>query len=53
VHIADEPQASDWDLTDLAAVETVLHGGNVHVMTAEEMAEAALPAEAPVALFRY
>lgn len=49
VDVHDSPQPGDWDLTDLAASETLLHGGTIH---------AALPYPTPevgtaAAIFRY
>ena len=47
VRLSDTPGAGDWDLADLAATETLLHGGTVHTLE---------PGEAPAdaaAIFRY
>jgi hypothetical protein len=47
--LADGPEAGMEDLLDLAAVQTLLHGGTVHVLTSEKMQE-----HGPVAaVFRY
>jgi len=51
VELHNEPQPEDHDLLDLAASQTLLHGGSVHVMDAEE-AIARLGASA-AAIFRY
>jgi len=44
VDVHEDAQPSDWDLTDLAAAETLLHGGIVHARPDEEAA---------AAIFRY
>lgn len=47
VRLSSTPEAGDWDLADLAAAETLLHGGTVHTLE---------PGEAPAdaaAIFRY
>ena len=49
VHIHREPEPHDRDLLDWAAVETLSHGGEVHVLAAGDM-----PAEALIAaILRY
>lgn len=40
VDVRETPQPGDWDLTDLAAAETLLHGGNVHSTERESAASA-------------
>ncbi|MDZ4178191.1 MAG: hypothetical protein U1E29_02995 [Coriobacteriia bacterium] len=46
VDVSDTPGSDDWDLAELAAAETLLHGGTIHAFDAEEPARAA-------AIFRY
>jgi len=49
VYLNPEPLPGDEDLLDLAAMQTILHGGMVHVVEAAQM-----PDEAPVAsILRY
>lgn len=48
VDVHDEPRPGDWDLADLAAAQTLLHGGVVHAVSGE----LAQPSPA-AALFRY
>jgi hypothetical protein len=44
-----EPETGDQDLLDIIAVQTFLHGGNIHAVVPEEV-----PGEGPVAaVFRY
>lgn len=43
----------DRDLTDLAAVETILHGGEVHVVPEPEVLLERSGVEPPVAIMRY
>ncbi len=43
----------DRDLTDLAAVETILHGGEVHVVPAPEVLLERSGVEPPAAIMRY
>jgi hypothetical protein len=40
VKVSDAPAPGDWDLTDLAAAETLLHGGTVHTTERESAASA-------------
>ena len=40
VEVHEERHPGDWDLTDLAAAETLLHGGVVHAGSAETRASA-------------
>jgi hypothetical protein len=40
VDLHDDQQPGDWDLTDLAAAETLLHGGIVHAVDDEPTASA-------------
>jgi hypothetical protein len=42
-----EQQRGDWDLADLAAAETLLHGGTVHAVGS------GMPFETAAAIFRY
>lgn len=49
--LRSEPQNGDIDLLDHAAAATLLHGGTVHVLPAEEVREAT-GADA-AAVFRY
>ncbi len=49
VDINDEPLPGDWDLTDLAAAETLLHGGTIHAIDAIDAEKTAGAA----AIFRY
>jgi len=44
LHIHREPEPHDRDLLDWAAVETLIHGGAVHVLEAARMPEGALMA---------
>jgi hypothetical protein len=44
----DEPLPGDWDLADLTAVETLMHGGVVHSVKAIPGAD-----EQVAAIFRY
>lgn len=47
IDLSDEPRPGDWDLADLAAAETLLHGGVVHaVPPSDDVVDAA-------AIFRY
>ncbi len=53
VRVAHERGPSDWDLADLAATETILHGGDVHVLQPAEAQEPRPAIEPPVAILRY
>jgi len=49
VHTPDEPRPGDEDLLDLAAVQTLLHGGTIYAVEPQSV-----PADAPLAaIFRY
>lgn len=47
VDVSPDPRPGDWDLADLAAAETLLHGGTVHSVDPDDA-----PAQA-AAIFRY
>ncbi len=47
VEVHPERSPGDWDLADLAAAETLLHGGSIHALDAEQ------PLREPAALFRF
>ena len=49
VEIHDERQAGDQDLLDFAAVHTLLNGGKVYLVEADDLSISAMPA----AIFRY
>ena len=51
VRVSHEREPGDWDLADLAATETILHGGEVHVLDSAEQTEADM--RLPAAIFRY
>lgn len=48
VDVRDEPRPDDWDLADLAAAETLLHGGVVHAVGGSPGEP-----ESAAAIFRY
>lgn len=47
IDLSPEPRPGDWDLADLAAAETLLHGGTVHTLQHSDTVEDA------AAIFRY
>ncbi len=53
VRIRSERAPGDRDLADLAAVETILHGGEVHVLPTAEVLRERSGLEPPAAILRY
>ena len=51
VDVHDEPLPGDWDLGEIAAVETLFHGGDVHVVPSDPLPESKTPT--PAAILRY
>jgi len=53
VRIRAEREPGDLDLADLAAAETILHGGTVHVLPPAETLSEVAGVEPPAAILRY